>query len=164
MEVKTSGGCSVALAVHEGPHDARPTSSPPNDGSIYGSGRWGQVANGKWYAFYGNVGPPFQPGESWQCDVDFMYEHPDDPNWWTDNPKHDPENFAVWGCRHGFFSSGIDDPERSNCHKKCTRPQISTVTDEEIKATGEKLVALLSSMEASKAETVTYKEAMHGQR
>lgn len=122
----------------QGPYSKKPRKSPPGIPGPHGpsidGAYWGQVRNGDWYAFYSNVGPTQE---------DYCYEHPDDPNWWHDQPDQDPEDFHGWACRHGYYASHC--PDDLSCGP---RPQIVTVTDEEVEEAGKKLAELLSSMES----------------
>lgn len=100
--------------------------------------RWEQIRSGEWYAFVQNMGP----------NGTFKYEHPYDPNFWSDKSGTDLDHapgFGGWACRHGHWAG--------DCKLGCGMPKaLPPVSEEEVQETSEKLVALLRSMENSNTQ------------
>lgn len=122
----------------EGPFDEKPSHNPPRSNGAHPP-HWEQASDGKWYAFYGVMGP----------NARYSYEHPYDVHWWADHPDVDPgaTGPGTWACRHGHWAGNmILEP----CLNHPDKP-ISFVppTDEEIEAATEGLAALLASMESN---------------
>lgn len=125
----------MAYDPAEGPFDERPSHDPPATSS---QPYWARAKDGKWYAFYGTIGPTGT----------FNHEHPYDSNFWSNVPHVAPEQTGSgsWTCRHGTVWVGV-----GQCRYGCPeRPQqFEPVTDEEVEAAGRALADLLASMESN---------------
>lgn len=123
----------MAIDKNEGPFKTQPKHAPSNSRNGYVR-EWRLANDGNWYSFAPNIGPGGM----------FKYQHPDDPNFWSKKPDTDPEDVTRpggWACRHGWWVG--------DCTEGCgSRPNVITVTDEEVEEAGKKLAALLSSMES----------------